>query len=81
MSSICSSPFLLGLLMGFILHLYSWEVVQGGVTEGIVVLPKQTEDKEQLIPPTINKETKAKKEGSEKSFVRPRFVKVRVNSL
>jgi len=79
MSSICSSPFLLGLLMGFMLHLYSWEVEQGGVTEGIVVLPKQTEDKEQLIPPTINKETKAKKEGSEKSFVRPRFVKDELN--
>lgn len=76
MTSFCSYPFLLGLLVGITLHLYSRGLGQLGGGGGIERGPEKTREVKQDFLPILNKETKKEEEVKEKTFVRPRFVKV-----
>ena len=75
-SSFFSSPFFLGLLVGFTLHLYSRGLEQvkedGGIERSIV-----SGEKKQTFLQTKENDNK-KKDKNEITFVRPRFVKVRI---
>eukprot|EP00092_Neocalanus_flemingeri_P016071 GFUD01017395.1.p1 GENE.GFUD01017395.1~~GFUD01017395.1.p1 ORF type:complete len:741 (-),score=176.09 GFUD01017395.1:98-2320(-) len=82
MTSICSFPFLLGLLAGITVHLYSRGLGhpgQGGGAEVIESFPEGGGEKNPALLPTLNKETKQNVKGNEKTFVRPRFVKDELN--
>jgi hypothetical protein len=75
LSSFFSSPFFIGLLVGFSLHLYSRGLGKakeaGGIERSIVA----GEKKEAFLP---TKDKEKTKEENEKTFARPRFVKVRI---
>ena len=75
LSSFFSSPFFIGLLVGFSLHLYSRGLGQikedVGIERSIV-----TGEKKQAFFPTKENDNKNKEENE--NFVRPRFVKVRI---
>jgi hypothetical protein len=77
MLSFCSSPFFLGLLVGFTLHLYPRGFGQimkdGGIERSVMT----GEIKEAFLPSKENDNNK-KKDENEKPFVRPRFLKVRI---
>jgi hypothetical protein len=76
MANFFSSPFFLGLLVGFTLHLYNRDAVRirKDGDEGLLVGEKLQSD----ILSHVSEEEKKKPE-KEKSFVRPRFVKDELN--
>ena len=76
LSNFCSSPFFLGLLVGFCFHIYSTEFGQGRQEDIVVSSSDVISETKQAFIPILNTFKEKDKDESEKVFVRPRFVKV-----
>ena len=76
LSNFCSSPFFLGLLLGFCFHIYSTEFGQGRQEDFADSSSDVVSDTKQAFIPILNTFKEKDKDESEKVFVRPRFVKV-----
>jgi len=79
LSNFCSSPFFLGLLLGFCFHIYSTEFGQGRQEDFVDSSSDVVSDTKQAFIPILNTFKEKDKDESEKVFVRPRFVKDELN--